>query len=138
MALLRARAEPSVPNDKTVLLACVAGNVHDIGIRAIADFYEMAGWRAINLGPDMPHDEVARSVQVFDADVVILAAVLDPHVKEVQRAIERIRAIEDCAVKIIVGGPAFEHVPDLWRKLGADGCAAGVEDAEPLGSELTA
>ncbi|NIM61512.1 MAG: cobalamin B12-binding domain protein, partial [Acidobacteria bacterium] len=60
------------------MLACVAGNVHDIGVRATSDFFEMAGWRAINLGADVPHDEIARSVQFFDADVVVLAAALDP------------------------------------------------------------
>jgi len=66
-----------------VVLACVAGNVHDIGIRAISDFFEMAGWRAISLGPDVPHDEIARSAGFFDADVVVLAATLDPHLKAV-------------------------------------------------------
>ena len=40
-------------------------------------------------------------------------------------------------IAVIVGGPVFVQVPDLWKKLGADGYAAGVEDAEPLGSELT-
>jgi len=137
MTLLCERGRSSSHKDKTVLVACVAGNVHDIGIRAISDFHEMAGWRAINLGPDVPHDEIARSVTFFDADVVVLAATLDPHLKAVQRVIERIRAIDDRDVKVIVGGPVFERVPDLWQKVGADGYAAQIEDAEPLGSSLT-
>jgi methanogenic corrinoid protein MtbC1 len=137
MALLCERGRSSSRKDKTALLACVAGNVHDIGVRAISDFFEMAGWQAINLGADVPDDEIARSVTFFDADVVLLAAALDPHLKAVQRAIERIRTFEDLDVKIIVGGPAFDRVPDLWRKIGADGYAAKVEDAEPLGSRLT-
>ena len=76
-------------------------------------------------------------MQAFDADVVLLAATLDPHVKTTQRAIERIRALENREVKIIVGGPLFGRVADLWRKVGADGHAARVEAAEPLASELT-
>jgi methanogenic corrinoid protein MtbC1 len=137
MALLCERGRSSSRKDRTVLLACVAGNVHDIAVRAISDFHEMAGWRAINLGPDVPHDEIARSVTFFDADVVMLAATLDPHLKAVQQVIEQIRAIEDRDVKVIVGGPVFERVPDLWKKVGADGYAARIEDAEPLGSRLT-
>lgn len=137
MALLCDRARSSSEKGKTAVLACVAGNVHDIGIRAISDFYEMAGWRAINLGADVPHEEIARSVSFFGADVVVLAATLDPHLKAVQRVIERIRAADERGVKIIVGGPAFERVPDLWRRVGADGYSARVEDAEPLGSGLT-
>jgi methanogenic corrinoid protein MtbC1 len=112
-------------------------NVHDMGLRATSDFFEMAGWRALNLGSDVPHEEIARCVQTFDADVVVLAATLDPHLKGVQRAIEKIRALEDREVKIIVGGPVFKSVPDLWRRVGADGYSAAVEEAEPLATRLT-
>jgi len=136
MALLCERARSSSRKNKTVLLACVAGNVHDIGILAISDFFEMAGWRAISLGRDVPYGEIARSVQLFDADVVVLAATLDTHLKPVQRTIERIRKLKDREVKIIVGGHVFERVSDLWRKVGADGYSAKVEDAEPLASRL--
>ena len=136
MALLCERERPSSRKDRTVVLACVAGEVHDIGVRAISDFFEMAGWRAINLGPDVPDEEIARGVEFFDADLVVLAATLDPHVKAVKRAIERIRTLEGRVVKIIVGGTVFQSTPDLWRKVGADGHAGSVEDAEPLGSRL--
>jgi methanogenic corrinoid protein MtbC1 len=137
MALLCERGRASVRKDKTALLGCVADNVHDIGIRAISDFFEMAGWRAINLGPDVPAEEIARSVQLFDADVVLLSATLDTHLKAVQHTIKRIRSLEQRDVKIIVGGLAFEEIPDLWRKVGADGYSAKVEDTEPLASRLT-
>ncbi len=136
MSALCERGQPATHNGKTVLLACVAGNVHDLGVRAIADFFEMAGWRVINLGPDTPIDEIARSVRAFDADLVVLSAALDPQIKPVRLAIERIRALGRPEVKVIVGGPAFQDVPDLWRKFGADGHAARLEDVEPLGSQL--
>jgi hypothetical protein len=68
---------------------------------------------------------------------VVLAATLDPHLKGVQRAIERIRTLQDQDVKIIVGGQAFDTIPDLWRKVGADGYSPRIEDTEPLGSQLT-
>lgn len=136
MALLGERGRASSTMDRTVLLACVSGNVHDIGIRAISDFFEMAGWRSINLGPDVPEEEIARGVTFFDADLVVLAATLDPHIKAMGRVIDRIRKIEDRDTKVIVGGPVFDEVPDLWRNVGADGHAARVEDAEPLGKKL--
>jgi methanogenic corrinoid protein MtbC1 len=137
MTLLCERGRASVCENKTAVLACVAGNVHDIGICAISDFLEMAGWRAINLGPNVPDEEIARGVQLFDADAVLLAATLDPHLKEVQRAIEGVRALGGRDRKIIVGGPAFEAVPDLWRSLGADGYSARIEESEPLAARLT-
>lgn len=136
MAVLCQRAGSPETGNKTVLLACVAGNVHDIGVRAITDFFEIAGWQAINLGSDVPTEEIARSVQFFDADVVVLAATLDPDLKMVERAIERIRALEDRRVKVIVGGLAFEKVPELWRSVGADGYSMRLEDTEPLAATL--
>lgn len=136
MTLLSQRVRPTEPKDKTAVVACVAGNIHDMGVRAICDFFEMAGWRAVNLGSDNPDAEIVRSVEFFDADVVVLAATLDPHLKAVRRTIERIRALKDGEVKIIVGGPAFEAVTELWCRVGADGLAAGLEDAEPLASRL--
>jgi methanogenic corrinoid protein MtbC1 len=137
MALLCERARAATSTGKAVLLACVAGNVHDVGLRVVSDFFEMAGWRAINLGPDVPSEEIARSVETFAVDLVVLAATLDPHLKAVQRAIERIRALGGHGVKIIVGGPAFDRVPELWRKVGADGHATSVEEVEPLGTRLS-
>jgi methanogenic corrinoid protein MtbC1 len=137
MTLLCERARTSSPVGKTVVLACVTSNIHDMGLRVASDFFEMAGWRTINLGPDVPDEEIARGVQVFDADVVVLAATLDRHLRVVQRSIERIRALKDRPVKIVVGGPAFDRVPDLGRKLGADGYAPRIEDVEPLASRLS-
>jgi methanogenic corrinoid protein MtbC1 len=138
MTLLCARSpRPSSREERTVVLACVAGNVHDIAIRATSDFFDMAGWRAISLGPDVPHEDIARSVQDFNADVVVLAATLDNHLRALRRAIETIRALEDGGAKIIVGGQVFERVPDLWRRIGADGCSPSIEATEPLGRRLT-
>ena len=54
-----------------------------------------------------------------------------------QRAIERVRSLGGRDVKIIVGGLAFEKVPDLWRKVGADGYSSKIEDTETLASRLT-
>lgn len=136
MAVLAELGRRETPNDRTVLLACVAGNNHDLGIRAIADFFEIAGWNAIHLGPDVPPDEIARSVQIFSADVAVLAATLDTHLKPAARTIERIRAIEDRTVKVIVGGPVFDTASRVWRTIGADGHAARIEEAEPLAARL--
>jgi methanogenic corrinoid protein MtbC1 len=136
MALLCERGQATEQKNRTALLSCVAGDIHDIGIRALTDFFEMAGWRAVNLGPDVPAVEIARAVQIFNADVVLLSATLDPHLKGLQDTIARVRSLEQRDVKVIVGGPALEGVPDLWRKLGADGYSARLEDAETLASQL--
>jgi MerR family transcriptional regulator, light-induced transcriptional regulator len=49
MAQLLATAAIRQRNGKTVMTAAVAGNRHDIGIQAVGDFFEMDGWKAIQL-----------------------------------------------------------------------------------------
>ena len=44
MAQLLPHATIQPSNGKTMLAAAVAGNQHDIGLQAVADFFEMDGW----------------------------------------------------------------------------------------------
>ena len=41
-----------------VISACVAGELHEIGARMVADLFEMAGWDTTFLGADVPRDSV--------------------------------------------------------------------------------
>jgi len=137
MAQLLARAELCEPNGKSVLTAAVAGNQHDIGLSAVADFFEMDGWRTIHLGANVPVAEVAQAVECFAADLLALSASLSTQLETVR---ETIRAAGMAAgqrpVKIIVGGLAFAGSADLPEQLGADGYAADPEDAVSLGARL--
>jgi len=131
MAVLLRMAECAEPNGRVALCAGVAGNAHDMGIRAIADFFEMAGWRAVSLGGDVPTEDLARAVEVFGADVVALSAALTTQIPSLQGAIDAIRRTPRGAkVKILAGGRAFQETPDIYRRLGADG--SGVDAAEAV------
>ena len=66
MGQLLSRAEFQPHNGKTVLAAAVAGNRHDIGLQAVADFFDMAGWRTIQLGADVPITDLALATECFD------------------------------------------------------------------------
>ena len=47
------------------MLACVQGNIHDVGVRAIADLFELGGWNVVNLGPNVPEDEISRGIRLL-------------------------------------------------------------------------
>lgn len=136
MSILSQRATPAAPNGKTVVAAAVAGNRHDVGIRAVADFFEMAGWRAVSLGADVPAADVAAAVQFFDADLVVLSATLATQLKALREAIESVRAVSDGKAKVLVGGLAFADAEDLWRLFGVNGHAATADAAVELGARL--
>jgi methanogenic corrinoid protein MtbC1 len=56
----------------TVVVACVAGNRHEIGARMAADFFAAAGWRVRYLGADTPTADLTR--EGSGARVVALSA----------------------------------------------------------------
>ena len=136
MGLLSMRAPRAPANGRTAVCAAVAGNVHDIAVRVIADFLEIGGWRSVYLGADMPSDEMASAVQYFDGDLVVLSATLATQLARVADAIEAVRRLENRQVKVMVGGLAFRDAPELWRQLGADGYAEDVRQAVDLASRL--
>jgi methanogenic corrinoid protein MtbC1 len=137
MALLLSRATVKPSNGKTVLTAAVAGNLHDLGLCAVADFFEMAGWRTIQLGADVPIGDLVRAVEDFEVDLVALCAALSIQIENVRSTIQAVRSVDRRnAVKIIVGGLAFADQEDLPKEVGADGYAANPIDAVHLAEEL--
>jgi methanogenic corrinoid protein MtbC1 len=136
MALLAAREKPARDRGQTVLAAAVAGNIHDIGIRAIAYLFELDGWRTIFLGSDVPRRELPAALECFDTDLVLLSLALSSQIPVLQRTIESIREHSGERVKILVGGNGLNHSPELWKGLGADGYAETADAALTLGHEL--
>ncbi|MEM7357293.1 MAG: cobalamin-dependent protein [Acidobacteriota bacterium] len=136
MSILAHQAERAPINGKTILAAAVADNGHDLGVRTLADFFEIAGWRSICLGANVPVPDIAKAVSFFAPDLLVLSAALSTQLKSLRQNIETVRKIEDPAVKVLVGGVVFTEAPDLWRQLGADGHAARADEAVELGARL--
>jgi len=129
MAVIASRAPRRPDRGTTAVAAAVAGNAHDVGIRAIAYLLELDGWRSIYLGHDVPSDELPNAVHFFAADLVLLSSSLSLQLKPLAQTIAAIREQCDRPVKILVGGIVFRDAPDLWRELGADGYAAEAHEA---------
>ncbi len=129
-------ALPSTAHGKTVLSATVAGNTHHLAVRVLADFFEMAGWRSICLGANVPPSDLATAVVYFDADLLMLSAALSTQIKMARQTIEEVRQLPDRTTKILVGGSGFNDAPELWQRIGADGHALTADSAVTLGAQL--
>jgi len=131
---------PDVPaRERTVVATSIGGDLHAVGVRMVADFFEMDGWQAIYLGPNMPADEIVQSVPVHDADLLALSITSSLHLRAAGELIEHLRSEETCdGLRILVGGSALAVAPDLWRELGADGTATNALDAIERANELFA
>jgi methanogenic corrinoid protein MtbC1 len=137
MALIVARHAPPQPLGPSLVAASVVGNAHDIGLRAVTDLFRLAGWRALFLGTNMPAEEIARAAAAFAVELVVMNATLATQLHALGDAIQTIRRLAP-RCKVLVGGLAFEGLPDLWRQLGADGHAPTIDAAVPLGAALVA
>ena len=139
LILLRRRLERSEPNGKSVLVCSVAGNLHDIGSRIVADHFEMDGWKTLRLGANLPSQNLSQAVIDFEADLVALSVTMTSQVRNTASVIQHLReSLGAPAPPLLVGGPPFAQVADLWEVVGADGSSRTASGAVHEGRKLLA
>jgi methylmalonyl-CoA mutase cobalamin-binding domain/chain len=117
--------------------ACVGGELHEIGARMVADFFEMEGWDTYYLGANTPAEAIVQQIEERRADVLGISATMTFHVRAVESLIEQVRASDVGArVKILVGGYPFQIAPELWQRLGADGYGRDAQEAVAVAHRL--
>ena len=128
----------AAPSGRTVLLACPPEEGHDLGLRMVADRFDMAGWTTFFLGPDTPVDEIAGAARRLGVDSIVMSSSTHFHRLAVRHAVDALKK-ELPGVDIWVGGPAFvgaatgwlpQEVLDLEELLGDQRQA---DHAEPAG-----
>jgi methanogenic corrinoid protein MtbC1 len=133
MAQLLPRALPARRCGQSAMVVCVHGELHDLGARMVADFFDMAGWESYFCGADTPHADIVQTLAKRATGVLAISATMGHHLHTVQELIEQVRADRRCfRVRILVGGHPFRVDPALWRAVGADGTAADAEGAVAL------
>ena len=128
------------PSGPLIVVACVSGELHELGARMICDLLSLEGYRTNYLGASMPAAAIVDYACMHDARVLALSASITPHLAEVRQAIQRLRSDSRCkGVRVLVGGGAFNLVPELWRLVGADAwapdAAAALEEVRWLFSQ---
>ncbi|MEZ0395933.1 MAG: cobalamin-dependent protein [Anaerolineales bacterium] len=119
--------------ERRAVVACVGGELHELGARMVADFFEMNGWDSTFLGANTPPESILRMAEERRADLLALSATMTFHVSRVRDLVAALRAASS-RTRVLVGGYPFNLSPGLWRKVGADGYAAdaagAVDEAE--------
>jgi methanogenic corrinoid protein MtbC1 len=115
-----------------MIAACAQGELHEMGIRMIADTFCSRGWDTIFLGANLPEWELIKEIKRIRPDFLSLSATIFPHVAWMERTIREIQRM-DAPPKIIVGGRLFVISANLWRTVGADAdCEGALAAAESL------
>lgn len=89
-------------NGEKIVLATVHGDIHDIGKNIVKVLLSNYGFDVIDLGKDVPEEDVLNAVRESGARLVGLSALMTTTVPAMERTIELLHSNTDA--KIIVGG----------------------------------
>lgn len=113
-----------------MVATCVGGELHEIGLRMVTDFFEMAGWDTYYLGASTPTKSIIETIESYNANVLAISAAMTFHINATRDLISEIKNSETCKnTHILVGGRPFNLAPDLWKKVNADGYAQDAQKA---------
>jgi methanogenic corrinoid protein MtbC1 len=122
---------------RRLVAACVSEELHEIGIRMVADFFEMSGWDTYYLGANLPVTTITRALKDYRADILALSCTIPVHQSKLKNMIAHVRSSQSHRdVKIIVGGYSLNVFRDAWKPSGADGYAPDAEEAVRLAHRL--
>ena len=130
---LKGPFEPA--HGSTVLLAGIEHNQHILGLRMVADAYELAGWSVQYLGANTPTQALLAQVDEAAPDLVGLSVSLVQQLPALRHCVSALRSEFGgrCPV-ILVGGIPTNQFEGVWRHLGADAWAPDAESAVTLAS----
>jgi len=122
MSQLYPRIFSAQKNGRRLVSTCVGGDLHEIGVRMVTDFFEIEGWDTFYLGANTRIPGVLQQVAEHTPHILAISATLSIHVQAVADLIAATRA-SGMAPHILVGGAPFNSLPGLWKDVGADGYA---------------
>ena len=121
--LLAAGADDSERH--TVVIATVAGDIHDIGKNLVALMLKNYGFNVIDLGKDVDREVIIDTAIKENAEIIALSALMTTTMKEMDEVIKACRAA-GCKAKVIIGGAVTTQ--EYADEIGADGYSSDAAD----------
>jgi MerR family transcriptional regulator, light-induced transcriptional regulator len=121
---------PSEAIDRRVLLACVAGNNHCVGLRMVADAFQLSGWDVQYLGADVPTASIIRQAEEWKAHLVGVSVAFAQQVPVAKEIVAQLaERFGSSRPAVIIGGLAINHFSRLADVVGADAFGADASAA---------
>lgn len=131
-SFLSEHSEGSV-NRGTIVLATVKGDIHDIGKNIVKILLENYGYQVIDLGKDVPYEDVVNATEKYHAPLVGLSALMTTTLPSMEGTISLLR--ERCPwCQTVVGGAVL--TPDYAEKIGADFYAKDAKETVDIAKKV--
>jgi len=119
----------------TVVFATVRGDLHDIGKNLVTMMLEGAGFQIVDLGTDVPPQDIVDAVREHRPQLVGMSALLTTTMPNMKTTVEALsKAGLRQSVKVMVGGAPVTS--RYATEIGADGYAPDAASAVDLAKSL--
>ncbi len=131
--------EPLLLQDQTsekmpvVVIATVAGDIHDIGKNLVALMLKNYGFQVIDLGKDVPKEKIIEATIEHNAQIIALSALMTTTMQEMRNVVEYAKE-KGVTAKIMIGGAVITQ--DYADEIHADGYSRDAADAVRLAKRL--
>jgi len=116
-----------------IVIATVAGDIHDIGKNLVALMLKNYGYQVIDLGKDVPRDVIIDTAIKENADIIALSALMTTTMKEMDEVVKLAKE-KQVKAKIIIGGAVITQ--DYCDEINADGYGKDASEAVKVASRL--
>lgn len=93
---------------KKVVLSCIEGEQHQVGIKMVADIFEMHGWDSLFLGSDVPSSEFISYINETSPELIAISISIYSRMNQLQNLVIELTKLFP-NIEIIIGGQAFRH-----------------------------
>ena len=98
-------------HNKKVVLTCVENEQHQVGIKMVADLFEMKGWESFFLGTGISTSELVKFIRDAKPDLLAISLSVYFNFTNLLKMLETLRR-EFPNLQLILGGQAFSRVSD--------------------------
>lgn len=116
-----------------VVIATVEGDIHDIGKNLVALMLKNYGFRVIDLGKDVPAEQIIKAAKEHHAQIIALSALMTTTMQRMREVIDSVRQ-ERLSAKVMVGGAVITQ--EYADEIGADGYSKDAAEAVNLAKRL--
>ncbi|MBN2283012.1 MAG: cobalamin-dependent protein [Deltaproteobacteria bacterium] len=138
MPLLEARMDRGgTVKKEPVILATVRGDIHEIGKNIVGMLLQVNGYEVIDLGVDVPAEDILAKITETNARLVGLSALLTTMVGGIREVVDAVAAagLKD-RVRIVIGGACTSD--HLREEMGADAYGESAVQAVKIFDRLSA
>jgi len=96
--------------NKKVVVACTENELHQVGIKMVADIFEIYGWDSSFLGTGIPTSELIRFIDEINPDIIAISLSVYFNYKSLKIMVNDLSSTFP-QINIIIGGQAIHKLP---------------------------